>query len=161
MSAYRYFLAVGSICNNLGDMPSFRHFHEVVVCRIKENHAIMCDKEVIEFSFGCLDPIEASESLQVRHPHIGDESTGRLHILHEFRDVSRMACSHLHHSDVVAVVKGQQCLWNTYIIVEVTLREHHIVFLRKDGCNQLLCRCLAICTSNTNDRNGKLPSVFP
>ena len=66
-------------------------------------------------------------------PHISNQPTGWFHIVHQPLDISGVTGTHLHDSNLVLLVEREQRLGHAYVIVEVALREHYLVFLGKDS----------------------------
>ena len=71
-----------------------------------------------------------------------------------------MRGSHLHHSDVVAVVQTEQRLGHSHIVVEVALCSHYVVFFSQHGAYQLLGGCLAVGTCDAYDGQLELAAML-
>ena len=118
-------------------------------------------EEVVELAFGALHSLKGAKALQVGTSHIGDESAGGFHVVHEFSDVTGMRGAHFHHCDLMLRAEGEQRARHTHIIVVVGLSVHHVVLLGQYGRNQFLGGRLAICSRNADDGEGELPAVLP
>ena len=60
----------------------------------------------------------------------------------------------------MATIESKQSFWYTYIIIEVALSIHHIIFLRQYGCNKFLGCSLAVCACDTYYRNVELTTML-
>ena len=92
--------------------------------------------------------------------YIGNHTACRFNIFHEFLYVSRVACAHFYNSYIVITVKTQQSLWYAYIIIEVALGMHDVIFCSQYRRNKFLGGSLSVCTSNAYDRNIEMSSVL-
>ena len=135
----------------VGSTPFADHLHQVFVVAIDEDGTLVLKQKVVQLAFGLAYPLKRSKALQVGAAYIGDQSARRLAGLYQGLDVARMRGSHLHHSDVVAVVQTEQRLGHSHIVVEVALRSHHVVFFSQHGAYQLLSGCLAVGTCDAYD----------
>ena len=89
----------------------------------------MCLQVVVQFAFGLLYAFKAAKSLQVRTPHIGNQSAGRFYIFDQFRDVASVRCSHFYYGNFVFGTQTQQGFRYSHIVVEVAFGMQNIEFL--------------------------------
>ena len=71
-----------------------------------------------------------------------------------------MACAHFHYSDVMRLVQSEQVFGYPYIVVEVALRVHDIVFLLQYGGYQFFSSCFAVGAGNADDGYVELTAVL-
>ena len=71
-----------------------------------------------------------------------------------------MAGSHFNDCNLMLFCQAEECFGNAYIIVEVTLRIEHIIFLREYSGNQFFGGCLAIRSCNSNHGDIELSAMF-
>ena len=96
--------------------------------------------------------------------HVGDDATVGFHDVDKSLDVAGMACAHLHDSDLMVLGEAQQGLGHADVVVEVALREEHVVTLAQDGSKQLLgcglavgaCDAYNLCAEGAAVMQGKL-----
>ncbi len=91
---------------------------------------------------------------------IGDETTGGLCCFCECLDVARMTGSHLDDGYLMLLSQTEERFGDADIVVEVALCIKNVELLRQDSRNKFLCGSLPVGTSNANDRDVKLTSVF-
>ena len=92
--------------------------------------------------------------------HVGDDAKIWQHNLHQSLDFARMVRTHLHNGEIMLLRELQQSLRHTNMVVEVTLRIEHIVFLLQHGGNEFLRGRLAIRTRNANDGSAQVDTMI-
>ena len=93
--------------------------------------------------------------------YIGNQAAGGFSGFDKRLNVTRVTGSHLNDGDFVLGGETQQCFGDTYVIIEVTLGRHHVIFLGKDGTQQFLGCGLAVGAGDTDYGDVKLASMFP
>ena len=66
---------------------------------VNENRTMFGTQIVIKFSFRTNNPLERSESLQMRHAHIGNQSEIRIHNFGQSLNFPGMVCPGFNDSD--------------------------------------------------------------
>ena len=104
--------------------------HEVFVVCIDENETFfLCTKEIVEFAFGLDNAFKRTKALQMGPAYIGNQTTGGLCRFCQCLDVARMTGPHLDDSYLMLACQSEQCLGNTYVVIEVALSVEHIELL--------------------------------
>ena len=132
----------------------------MLIVGIDEYQSIAGSKEVVKFALGLLYSLKTAETLQVGTPHIGNHAAGRFHVIHEFLDVARMGGTHFYNSNLIFRIEAEERLWYAYVIIEVTLCEHNVVFLTEHGRNQFLGRGLTIGSRDSHYRNIEVATML-
>ena len=71
-----------------------------------------------------------------------------------------MTGPHLDNGNLMLGLKTEERLRNAYVVVEITLRSHHVVLLREHCIHQFLCSGFPIGACNGNDGNIELPPML-
>ena len=115
---------------------------------------------VIEFALGAHHALKRAEALQVSPPHIGNETTGRLHVIYQALNVARVRSAHLHYGYLMLWRQPQQRLRHAYIIIIIGFGVHHAVALGQHGRHQFLRGGLAVGSGNTDDGYIELAAML-
>ena len=121
--------------------------------------AVLAHK-VVKLALGAYDALEGAEALQVCPAHVGDDGIVGLDDVDECAYVAGMRGPHLHYGEVVLGAEAQQCLRHADVVVEVALREEHVVFLLQHGGGKLLCCGLAVGAGDAYDARAELAAVM-
>ena len=121
-------LAILAVGDETIDVALLCHLHQVFVVGIDEDESIVGCKEVVKLALGLLHSLETAETLQVSTTYVGNHTTSRFHVLYEFLDVARMGGSHFDDGNFMLGVQTEEGLGHAYVIIEVALGEHHVVF---------------------------------
>ena len=71
-----------------------------------------------------------------------------------------MICAHLHNCNLTIWFNTQQCKWHSNVIIEISLCILHTIFSTQYSRHQLFSRSLAICASDTHNRNTQLLTMI-
>ena len=71
-----------------------------------------------------------------------------------------MICAHLYDSYIVFCRQLEQCFWHADMVVQISLRIEHVIFLCQHSSNKLLGRCLAVSACYADDSCAELLAVM-
>ena len=152
-----FILAVG---DEAVDVALLSHLHQMLVVCIDEDEGIVGCEVIIELSLGLLHAFEAAKSQQVGTAYVGNHTAGWLHVFHEFSDVTRMGSTHLYNGNLIFRRETEERLWYAYIIIEVTLGEHHVELLAENGRDEFLGGGLAVGSGDSYYRNIEVAAML-
>lgn len=92
--------------------------------------------------------------------HIGNHTAGWLHVFHEFPDVAWMGSTHFYNGNLILWCQTEERLWYAYIIIEVTLGEHHVELLVENGRDEFLGGGLAVGSGDSHYGNLEVPAML-